>query len=77
MMSGILCFTHPDDCAIWNRRTFIGLELLGVPGLPKPNQKVTGKKYAELSSTMAEIANDLRAAGIKEANLLTADYCIW
>ena len=77
MMSEILCFVHPDECMIWNRRAFAGLNYLGVKKLPRYNYQLTGKRYVELSGTFAEIMRELKAAGVLDANLLTVDYFIW
>jgi 8-oxoguanine DNA glycosylase-like protein len=77
MMSEILCFVHPDECMIWNRRAFVSLDYLGVKNLPRYNYQLTGKRYVELSGVAAEIARELEVAGIKDVNLLTVDYFIW
>lgn len=77
MMSELLCHTHPDACAIWNRRAYAGLNYLGVPNLPRYNYQVTGKRYAEISALTGEMARALHAAGAHDANLLTVDYFIW
>lgn len=77
MMSEILCHVHPDDFIIWNRRAYVGLNYLGVENLPRHYYQLTGKKYSELCRVEKEIANELRKAGINDANLLTVDYFIW
>ena len=77
MMSELLCFTHPEECAIWNRRAHIGLKYLGVQNLPRYNYQMTGKRYAEISQLIVEIAQALRSSGADDANLLTVDYFIW
>jgi hypothetical protein len=38
---------------------------------------VTGQKYAELSGVAQQIADEMKANGIKDVNLLTVDYFIW
>lgn len=77
MMSEILCHVHPDDFIIWNRRAYVGLNYLGVKNLPRYNYQLTGKKYAELSKIEKQMADELKKAGIKNANLLIVDYFIW
>lgn len=77
MMSEILCHVHPDECMLWNRRAYVGLNYLKVPNLPRYNYQLTGKKYSELSESMKSIVKELKNAGIKDANLLRADYFIW
>lgn len=77
MMSEILSHVHPDECMLWNRRAFAGLNYLGVKNLPRYNYQLTGRRYQELSGTTKKIADELAAYGFKEADLLTADYFIW
>jgi len=77
MISEILCHTHPEDFMLWNRRAYVGLNYLGVEGLPRYDYQMTGKKYKELSSITKEIVLELEKSGIQNPNLLTADYFIW
>ena len=55
MMSELLGHVHSDQCMVWNRRAYVGLDYLGVPGLPRYNHQVTGKKYQQLCATALEI----------------------
>ena len=77
MMSEILCHVHSDDCMLWNRRAYIGLDYLGVQKLPRYNYQLTGKRYLELSELTKTIVLHLRENGFPQADLLTADYFIW
>jgi hypothetical protein len=77
MMSEILCHVHPDQCMLWNRRAYVGLNYLGVQKLPKYDYQLNGKKYKELSETAKMIAKELTAQGIEDATLLAVDYFIW
>jgi hypothetical protein len=77
MMSEILCHAHPDTCMLWNRRAYVGLNYLGVKDLPRHNYQLTGRVYAQLCAVTEAIAEDMRAMGVKQANLLTVDYFIW
>lgn len=77
MMSELLAHVHPIDYLLWNRRAFVGLEYLGIPGLPKYNYQLTGKKYAELCEVGKALALELQTAGIEDADLLDVDYFIW
>jgi len=77
MISELLCHVYPDQCMLWNRRAYVGLNYLGITGLPRYNYQMTGKKYAELSSVAQEIADEMRSAGVEDVNLLTVDYFIW
>ncbi len=77
MMSELLAHTHPDRYMLWNRRARVGLDYLGVPGLPKYNYQLTGKKYVALCDIAKKLAAVLRTAGVKNADLLDVDYFIW
>ncbi|MDY6990084.1 MAG: hypothetical protein SWQ30_18745 [Thermodesulfobacteriota bacterium] len=77
MMSEILCYVHPDQCVLWNRRAYVGFNYLGVPKLPKYDYQLTGAKYKELSQTAQIMAKELMAQGIEDATLLAVDYFIW
>ncbi|MGD0258764.1 MAG: hypothetical protein ABSD29_02960 [Verrucomicrobiota bacterium] len=77
MMSEILCHAHPEEYMLWNRRAYVALNYLGVPDLPRYNYQFTGKKYAQLCATAEEIAQEMRALGSKDTNLLIVDYFIW
>lgn len=77
MMSELLCHAHPEDFILWNRRAYVGLDHLGVDGLPRYNYQLTGKKYLSLCDTAKLIAEEMRKEGVSDANLLTVDYFIW
>lgn len=77
MMSELLCHAHPEDFILWNRRAYVGLDHLGVEGLPRHNYQLTGKKYLALCETAKSIAEEMRKEGVSDANLLTVDYFIW
>jgi hypothetical protein len=76
-ISEILCHVYPEQCMLWNRRAYVGLNYLDITGLPRYNYQMTGKKYAELSGIAQKIAGEMRAEGIEDVNLLTVDYFIW
>lgn len=77
MMSEILCHVYPDNCMLWNRRAYVGLRYLGVENLPRYNYQMTGDRYCEVSLEAHQIAQELQKHGVKDANLLTADYFLW
>ena len=77
MMSEILCYVHPKECILWNRRAYVGLNYLGVNGLPRHNYQLTGEKYTELSNVAKEISAELESHGIEAPDLLVVDYFIW
>lgn len=77
MMSEILAHVFPDQYMLWNRRAYVGLEALGVDNLPRYNYQLTGEKYKELCDIVGELAKEMQAEGVKDANMLTVDYFIW
>jgi hypothetical protein len=77
MMSEILCHVHPETCMLWNRRAYVGLNYLGVKNLPRHNYQLNGKTYAHLCTVAEVVAQEMRALGAQQANLLTVDYFIW
>ncbi len=77
MASEILCHVHPKDCMLWNRPAYVGLNYLGVKNLPRYNYQLSGKRYHELTQTTKIIVRELATAGVKDPDLLTADYFIW
>lgn len=77
MMSEILCYVHPGDCMLWNRRAYVGFRYLGIGGLPRYDYQLTGKKYEELSTNARQIASELEAQGAKDVDLLVVDYFLW
>lgn len=76
-ISEILCHVYPEKYMLWNRRAYVGLNYLGVTGLPRYNYQMTGQKYAELSGVAQQIAKEMKAEGVEDVNLLTVDYFIW
>jgi len=77
MISEILCKTHPDNFMIWNRRAKMGLDYLGVEGLPRYDYQLDGKKYKELCIIGKKISKELVEAGFEDDSLLMVDYFIW
>jgi hypothetical protein len=77
MMSELLAHVHPDRFLLWNRRAFVGLDYLGVQGLPRYNYQLTGKKYADLCELGKKLIAELDKAGIPNASFLDVDYFLW
>ncbi|WP_211359333.1 hypothetical protein [Fodinibius salinus] len=77
MISEILCKTHPNKYIVWNRRAEVGLNYLGVDGLPKYDYQLDGEKYKELCEIEKDIAQELRKAGFEDDSMLMVDYFIW
>ena len=77
MMSEILCITHPDKYALWNRRAYLGLDYLGVENLPRHNYQITGAAYERICDICQNIADELKASGYADHTLLTVDYFIY
>lgn len=76
-MSELLCHTHPDECLLWNRRAYVGLQKLGVQGLPRYDYQLDGKKYRALSEAALQISAELKKQGLPDIDLLAVDYFIW
>lgn len=77
MMSELLCKTHPNEYALWNRRAYVGLDYLNVEDLPRRSYQVTGAVYERICTICKEIAVELKAAGYADYSLLAVDYFIW
>jgi hypothetical protein len=79
MMSELLCFAHPTQYLLWNRRAFIGFEQLGVTDLPRYNYQLTGKRYAELCDVGVKIAHEMSklTPGKPPVDLIQVDYFLW
>lgn len=77
MMSEVLAHAHPDQFLLWNRRALVALQYLGVEDLPRYNYQLTGAKYRELCDVGLAIADEMKAMGLKDADLLDVDYFIW
>ncbi|MDF1556153.1 MAG: hypothetical protein P1P84_23990 [Deferrisomatales bacterium] len=76
-MSELLCHTHPEECLLWNRRAHVGLQKLGVQGLPRYDYQLDGKKYRALSDAGIVISAELKKQGLPDTDLLAVDYFIW
>jgi hypothetical protein len=77
ILGELLCLVYPNDYILWNRRAYVGLNFLGVKGLPRYNYQLSGKKYKELSDIAKEIAAVMKSLGAKDTSLLAVDYFIW
>ncbi len=77
LQSELLCHVFPNKFMLWNRRAYVGLDYLGVKGLPKYNYQLTGKKYLELSEVAKAIATEMKNLGAKDNSLLAVDYFLW
>lgn len=77
MLSELLCHTHPNEFVLWNRRAYVGLNYLGINGLPRQNYQITGKKYKELCKIAIQIAKEMESLNFKDTTLLAVDYFIW
>ncbi len=77
MISEILCKTHPNDYMLWNRRAYVGLNYLGVSGLPRYDYQLTGDVYKYLCDVCRQIADVLKREGNTDNSLLGVDYFIW
>ena len=69
-MSELLCHTHPEECLLWNRRAYVAFQKLGVPGLPRYDYQLDGKKYRVLSDVALAISTELKKQGLPDTDLL-------
>jgi len=77
MISELLCYTHPEQCAIWNRRAYGALSYLGEKDIPWHYYQLTGKKYEELCGMALEIAEAMRKEGMKNVDMLSVNFFFW
>lgn len=77
MYSELLCHVYPNECMIWNRRAYVGLNYLGVPNLPKYNYQLKGTRYKALSAIGRSIADEMADMGFEDHTLLAVDYFLW
>lgn len=77
MISEILCKTHPDECMLWNRRAYVGLNYLEVEHLPRYDYQLNGKVYEHLCEVCKDISAEFANFGLKDKTLLAVDYFIW
>lgn len=77
MMSELLTKTHPQDYLVWNRRTLVSFDYLGVDGLPRYDYKLTGKVYASLCEQGQAIRRVMCEQGFENADMLSVNYFMW
>ncbi|MDR1182159.1 MAG: hypothetical protein LBL13_09310 [Bacteroidales bacterium] len=77
MMSELLCKTHPNDCALWNRRALVAFNYLEIYSLPRYDYQFNGKMYSYLCEQAKSIAKIMNEEQIPAVDLLTVDYFIW
>lgn len=77
MMSELLTKTHPLDYLIWNRRTLVSFDYLGISGLPRYDYKLMGKVYTNLCEQGQSIRRVMCEQGFENADMLSVNYFIW
>ena len=77
MMSELLTRTHVDKYLLWNRRTLVGFDYLGISDLPRYDYKITGKVYAYLCEQGQTIRKVMCERGLVNADMLSVNYFIW
>lgn len=77
MMSELLAKTHPQDYLVWNRRTLVSFDYLGVDNLPRYDYKLTGKIYASLCEQGQTICRVMCEQGFENTDMLSVNYFIW
>lgn len=76
-ISELLTYVNPQEYVIFNKTTILCFTYLDIPDMPKYNYQYTGKKYVEVCGKSKEIAEMMRSAGEKDADLLAVDYFLW
>lgn len=77
MASELLNHVYPDKYMLWNRKAYVGLNYLEVEDLPKYDYQLNGKKYLQLCGEASKIIDEMKKQGLKNVNMLFADYFIW
>lgn len=77
MMSELLAKTHPEDYLVWNRRTLVSFDYLGIENLPRYDYKLTGKIYTDLCEQGQIIRRVMSEQGMENADMLLVNYFIW
>jgi hypothetical protein len=77
MMSELLCKTHPEDFMIWNRRTLVAFDYLGIDELPRYDYQMNGNLYAQLCEKGKKISEIMEQKFGNPCNLLFVDYFFW
>ena len=74
----IMCFTEPEEYAIWNRRVMNALNYLGFDNiLPVNKYFPSGREYEKIVKVMKEIAEIIKSEGITPADLTMVDLFLW
>lgn len=77
VMSELLTHFFPQKFIPWTGATQKAFLSLGIPHVPTQSYQVDGATYVRLSKIGADIAEEMRAAGIRDASVMTANYFIW
>jgi hypothetical protein len=74
----ILCFFNPKEYGIWNDKARKALKILGFENvLPLKKYQISGRDYIKFNQVAKNIAEELREAGFKDADLLMLDYFLY
>lgn len=74
----IMCFTEPEEYAIWNRRVMNALDYLEFGDiLPVNKYYPSGREYEKINKAMKEIAEVLKSEGITPVDLTIVDLFLW
>ena len=74
----IMCFTRPNEYALWNRRVMNALRYLNFGDiLPVKVYYPKGHRYEKIVAAFKEIRDILRREGIPSADLTIVDLLLW
>ena len=76
-ISELLTYINPQEYVIFNKTTISCYTYLDISEMPKYNYQYTGKKYVEVCTIAKKIADMMKSAGDKDADLLVVDYFLW
>lgn len=77
IMSELLGKTYPDKYLIWNKKTYTGFQVLGVPDVPRYEARLMGNVYEYLSGKGREIMEFARSNGFPGFDMMTLNTFIW
>ncbi len=74
----MLCYLQPEACGIWNQVARRALKILGLDGYVNVGKwYLSASEYGRFNSLLHAIADQLRAAGIDDVDLLLVDYFLY
>ena len=76
-ISELLGYINLDEYIVVSSTVMRSLAYLGMKDVPKFNHQFTGKKYLDMCSFAKSISAELKAAGVKDYDLMAVNYFLW